>query len=144
MVDNAVEPPIRNIVNLWTLLSLWKGGTHGYELMKEIEDATGRRPSASQVYPFLQKLEERGLVRAEETGDRGKKVYALTEEGSDFVESKMEMFSSVISSTVEKDLTVCAHCGCKVYEGGHTEDVGGERLKFCCAHCAESYRKSND
>ncbi|MBS1263177.1 MAG: hypothetical protein MAG715_00347 [Methanonatronarchaeales archaeon] len=136
------ELRVRNVVNLWILLSLWRNGSHGYELIKEIEDATGRRPSASQVYPFLQKLEANGLVSAEETGGRGKKVYALTEEGRTFVESKMEMFSSVISSTVEKDLTVCAHCGCKVYQGGHRETVGGEELRFCCSHCAESYRRA--
>lgn len=132
-------PRIKNVVDLWIVLSLWKGEAHGYRIMKEIEEATGRRPSTSQVYPLLNAMEERGLVESRESGGRGKKVYSLTEEGEEFVESKMEMFSSIISATVERDLTVCAQCGCKVYEGGHVEAVGGEELKFCCRHCAESY-----
>lgn len=135
-------PRIKNIVELWTVLSLWKGEAHGYRIMTEIEDATGKRPSTSQVYPLLNAMEQRGLVESRQTGSRGKKVYSLTGEGEKFVESKMEMFSSIISATIEKDLTVCAQCGCKVYEGGHVETLGGEEMKFCCRHCAETYRNA--
>ncbi|MFB6215880.1 MAG: PadR family transcriptional regulator, partial [Candidatus Aenigmatarchaeota archaeon] len=100
----------------------------------------GERPSSSQIYPFLSKLEDEGLVEVDETGERRKKVYKLTDEGDAYVETKLEMFSDIITETLEKNLTTCAHCGCKVYEGGHTEEVDGEELKFCCKHCAESYQ----
>ncbi len=38
-----------------------------------------------------------------------------------------------------KSLMVCAHCGCKVYEGGHKEEIEGKDLMFCCHHCAHSF-----
>lgn len=142
MEPSGEEVRIRNIVNLWIVFSLWKGRTHGYEIIKEIEEGTGKRPSTSQIYPFLQKLEEKDLVTSRKTGDRGKKVYSLTEKGESFVRSKIEMFSEIISETIEKDLDTCAHCGCKVYEGGHSESVDGEKLMFCCQHCASSYKRT--
>jgi len=40
---------------------------------------------------------------------------------------------------IEPSLDVCAHCGCKIYEGGHREVIKGEELVFCCSHCAAPY-----
>lgn len=131
---------VSNVTKLLTLVHLYRDSRHGYEIMDSIEEQTGERPSSSQIYPFLNKLKDEGLVEVEETGNRKKKVYKLTDEGTTYVESKLEMFSEVISSTIEKDLTACAHCGCKVYEGGYEEKVGDRKLKFCCRHCAESYK----
>ncbi len=133
---------VRNINRLLIIFSLFEGKKHGYEIIKEIEEKTGKRPSASQIYPFLEKMEEEGYIKMEEEGKRGKKVYSLTGEGEDFVESKFKMFSDIVESTIKKDLSVCAHCGCKVYEGGHSEEIDGEELNFCCKHCASTYQKS--
>ena len=54
---------------------------HGYELITELEArSSGRwRPSPGSIYPALARLEEQGLVTAEE-GD-GKKVFSLTARG---------------------------------------------------------------
>jgi DNA-binding PadR family transcriptional regulator len=54
---------------------------HGYEMMQELEQRTGGawRPSAGSVYPTLQQLEDEGLVRSEEIGDRRR--YTLTDAG---------------------------------------------------------------
>ncbi|MFQ5800790.1 MAG: PadR family transcriptional regulator, partial [Candidatus Hydrothermarchaeales archaeon] len=120
---------------------LYQGPKHGYELIKEIELQIGRKPSTGQIYPFMNILLENKLIRTKEEGDREKKVYELTEEGRRFVEKKLEMFGGVISATIEKDLSTCAHCGCKVYSGGYEETIAGERLTFCCMHCAGSYKK---
>lgn len=137
-----MEIKIKNLVNLLIIFSLWEGKKHGYELMNEIQNKTGKRPSTSQIYPFLEKLNKNDLVEIVETGKRGKKIYALTDKGEKFVETKLRMFSNIISATIEKDLTVCAHCGCKVYEGGYKERIKDEKLVFCCKHCANSYKKS--
>ncbi len=134
---------VRNIVKMLTICSLWQDSKHGYELMNEIEEKTGKRPSASQIYPFLDQMVEKGLLEVEKTGDRGKKVYSLTEDGQEFVERKMDMFSDIFTATLENNLKVCAHCGCKVYEGGIKEEIDGEELKFCCKHCAESYKSQS-
>lgn len=54
---------------------------HGYEMMQELEGRSGGawRPSAGSIYPTLQQLEDEGLVRSEEIGDR--KRYTLTDAG---------------------------------------------------------------
>ena len=59
---------------------------HGYEVMKALEDQTHGwyKPSPGTVYPTLQWLEDEGLVVCEERD--GKKVYAITDSGRDFLE----------------------------------------------------------
>jgi DNA-binding PadR family transcriptional regulator len=54
---------------------------HGYEMMQELEGRSGGawRPSAGSIYPTLQQLEDEGLVRSEEIGDRRR--YTLTDAG---------------------------------------------------------------
>ena len=54
---------------------------HGYEMMQELEGRTGGawRPSAGSIYPTLQQLEDEGLVKSEEIGDRRR--YTLTDAG---------------------------------------------------------------
>ncbi|MEE8168312.1 MAG: hypothetical protein V3T58_05525, partial [Candidatus Hydrothermarchaeales archaeon] len=91
-------------------------------------------------YPFLMKLKENGLIKIDETGDRDKKVYVLTEKGVIFVKKKFEMFGDIVTATIEKNLTKCAHCGCEVYKGGYDEEINGEMLTFCCMHCARTYK----
>lgn len=63
------------------LKTLADGATHGYEVIKRIEDRTRGmwKPSPGSVYPTLQMLEEQGLVKSRE--ESGKKVYELTKEG---------------------------------------------------------------
>jgi DNA-binding PadR family transcriptional regulator len=54
---------------------------HGYEMMQELESRTDGvwRPSAGSIYPTLQMLEDEGLVKSEEIGDRRR--YSLTDVG---------------------------------------------------------------
>jgi DNA-binding PadR family transcriptional regulator len=138
-VEQAAQIKVTSLVKLYVLLSLREGAKHGYELMKEIEKHTGSKPSTSLIYPFLDQLKEAGLVEVEETGSREKKVYALTSKGERFVGKKLAMFESIITSTIEKDLAKCAHCGCEVYKGGYEMKIDGEKLLFCCMHCARTY-----
>ncbi len=54
---------------------------HGYELITELEvRSSGRwRPSPGSIYPALTRMEEQGLITAEEFED--KKVFSLTDRG---------------------------------------------------------------
>jgi len=45
-------------------------------------------------------------------------------------------------SAIGPRLYVCAHCGCKVYEGACQETMDGEELSFCCTHFACSNREN--
>ena len=64
------------------ILSVLKDGPrHGYEIIKHIEERTHglHSPSPGAIYPTLQYLEDLGLVRSEQQGD--KRVYEITESG---------------------------------------------------------------
>jgi hypothetical protein len=95
------------------------------------------------VYPFLQKLEEKGLITytSEMVGEKERKIYDLTEEGRRLCVLLFRRFANLISTALEPSLDVCAHCGCKVYEGGHREIIDGVETNFCCVHCANSYKE---
>jgi DNA-binding PadR family transcriptional regulator len=56
--------------------------SHGYELIKEIEDRLGGAysPSPGTVYPTLTLLEELGYLTVE-AGEGAKKAYTITDEG---------------------------------------------------------------
>ena len=54
---------------------------HGYDIMQELEDASGGRyrPSPGSVYPTLQMLEDGGFVTSQIID--GKRVYEITDAG---------------------------------------------------------------
>jgi DNA-binding PadR family transcriptional regulator len=63
---------------------------NGYGIMQEIEErsAGAWRPSPGSVYPVLQQLEDEGLVKPDESGER--KLMALTDAGKEYVEGRRE------------------------------------------------------
>jgi DNA-binding PadR family transcriptional regulator len=70
------------------LLVLAEGPLNGYQIMQEIERRSNGvwRPSPGSVYPALSQLEDEGLVRTEELGDR--RTYVLTDAGRDRVDDR--------------------------------------------------------
>ncbi|HLD42577.1 MAG TPA: PadR family transcriptional regulator [Candidatus Nanoarchaeia archaeon] len=135
-----MQVKIGSLVKFYTILLLSEEPKHGYDLMKELEETLGRKISTSQVYPFLKLLEKNRLIKIEEIGEREKKIYQLTKNGKKFVNVFLQRFGDLIDIAVEPKLTTCAHCSCKVYEGGHAEQMKGNLLKFCCMHCASAYK----
>ncbi|MFQ6020645.1 MAG: PadR family transcriptional regulator [Candidatus Aenigmatarchaeota archaeon] len=131
---------ITNIVKFYTLLLLHSGPKHGYEIIKEIEKNLNKKTSSGQIYPFLKKLQRYKYLKVKKTGTREKKIYILTKNGKIFVKKTLNRFGDLIDIAIEPKLTVCAHCGCKIYKGGYKEVIKGKKLKFCCHHCAKSYK----
>jgi DNA-binding PadR family transcriptional regulator len=72
------------------LLLLAEGPLNGYQIMQEIEKRSDGvwRPSPGSVYPALAQLEDEGLVRTEQAGDR--RTYVLTDEGRAHVDEHRE------------------------------------------------------
>ena len=135
------EVKVTNMVKFCSLYLLASGPKHGYDLMKELEEKLGRKISASNIYPFLDTLIKNRLIKVQKTGKREKKTYVLTQEGKKFTKNMFNRFGDLIDIAIEPKLTTCAHCSCKVYEGGYNEKIKGKLLKFCCMHCAGSYKK---
>lgn len=131
---DMTEIDLSNVNRLYTVLLLESGEKHGYQIIKDIEKITGKKPTTSHIYPFLEKLTEKGVASVEEKGDRGKKVYKLTEEGEEIVKEQVKAFDDILQTAVEGDIEECENCGCQIYSGGYEED---DKV-FCCTHCASS------
>lgn len=128
------EIDLSNVNRLYTVLLLESGEKHGYQIIKDIEKITGDKPTTSHIYPFLEKLTEKGVATVEEKGDRGKKVYQLTEDGEEIVKEQLDAFDEILQTAVEGEIEECENCGCQIYSDGYKED--GQ--VFCCTHCASS------
>lgn len=129
----------------YILTILYEGPCHGYDIISKFKERIGKEVSPSLVYPFLQQLERRNLVkyRLEAVGAKEKKVFALTRKGKQLCVSLFRRFSDLVSVAIEPSLEVCASCGCKVFEGGHKETILGKETAFCCVHCAASYKNEH-
>ena len=60
------------------------GAASGYDLTRAFDGSIGRyawQAGHSRIYPELAKMAEAGQVVVEETGPRGRKTYALTDDG---------------------------------------------------------------
>jgi DNA-binding PadR family transcriptional regulator len=75
---------------------LGEAPSHGYELIKAIEEKVGGAysPSPGVIYPTLTLLEELGYVTVEEASG-GKKLYRITEAGSAALEEKKAVVEGI-------------------------------------------------
>ena len=80
----------RGDVRAAILVLLDEEARNGYWIMQEIEErsAGAWRPSPGSVYPVLSQLEDEGLVRTDESGER--KLMALTDEGHAYVAERRD------------------------------------------------------
>jgi len=128
---------VTNLIKFYTLILLNQGPKHGYELMKSLEHLFGKEISASQVYPFLSKLEKQGLIMHKKVESRDKKRYSITSKGKTFTHDLLTQFDTLIDSLVEAKVKKCAHCDCEIYKHGFEKIVKRKKLVFCCKHCAQ-------
>ncbi len=137
---------VSDFSRFYILTILYEGPAHGYRILSKFKKRVGKEVSPSLVYPFLRILEQKGLVTHKDkpVGQKERKMYELTDEGKELCVRLFKRFATLIAIALEPTLEVCAHCGCKVYEGGHRENIDGKETTFCCIHCANSYRKERE
>lgn len=78
--------------SLLILVSLAGGPKHGYAMMEDIEQASGRPMGAGTLYAALVRLEERGLIEALPPVDR-RRPYRLTAVGASDLEEQLRGLS---------------------------------------------------
>jgi DNA-binding PadR family transcriptional regulator len=141
--DNLDEL-VSDFSRFYILTLLYEGPAHGYQILSRFKKRVKKKVSPSLVYPFLQQLEEKGLVKhtMKPVGEKEKKIFELTAKGREMTTTLFKRFSELVSVAIEPSLDVCAHCGCKVYEGAYRETIDGEKLAFCCTHCARSFKET--
>ena len=130
-----------DMVRSTVIMLLFEKPMHGYSIIKSPKNRLGKNVSPSLVYPFLHQLEEKGLVRSsmDPVGRKPRKVYELTNDGKKLASTLFKRLASLVSVAIEPSLDVCAHCGAKIYGGGHKELIGGQETMFCCVHCFNAY-----
>jgi DNA-binding PadR family transcriptional regulator len=138
-----IDELISDFSRFYILTILYEGPAHGYCILSRFKKRVKKEVSPSLVYPFLQQLEEKGLVKhtIKPVGEKEKKVFELTKKGRELCTGLFKRFAELVSIAIEPSLYVCAHCGCKVYEGGYREFIDGKETAFCCMHCAHSYKE---
>lgn len=146
MSDADIDKFISDFSRFYILVILYEGPSHGYSILTKFRRRLGKNISPSLVYPFLQRLEQKGLVKhtIKHVGEKERKVYELTEEGKELCRRLFKRFTALVFTAIEPGLNICAHCGCKVYKGGYTEIIDGKKTMFCCKHCAESYKREKE
>ncbi|MCL5878037.1 MAG: PadR family transcriptional regulator [Candidatus Bathyarchaeota archaeon] len=139
----GIDELISDFSRFYTLTILYEGPTHGYSIISQFKKRVKKEISPSLVYPFLQQLQDKGLVKytIEPVGEKERKIFELTEEGRELCTCLFKRFAGLVSIAIEPSLSVCAHCGCKVYEGAYKEVIDGKEIAFCCSHCAASYKE---
>jgi len=86
-LDFFKQPKSANL-NFFVLMLLNQNSTHGYELIKKIEEKTSNqwKPSHGAIYKTLNDLEKKGYLEAGEPGERQQIPYKLTGKGRKLVE----------------------------------------------------------
>jgi len=139
-----IDELISDFSRFYILTILYEGPAHGYCILSRFKKRVKKEVSPSLVYPFLQQLEEKGLVKhtIKPVGEKEKKVFELTKKGRELCTGLFKRFAELVSIAIEPSLYVCAHCGCKVYEGAYREVIDRKETAFCCVHCARSYKET--
>ncbi|HMK95283.1 MAG TPA: PadR family transcriptional regulator [Candidatus Limnocylindrales bacterium] len=142
--ENSMDEIISDFSRFYILTILYEGPAHGYSIISRFRKRVKKDVSPSLVYPFLQQLEEKGLVKhtLKPVGEKQRKIFELTQAGRELCTDLFKRFADLVSIAIEPSLYVCANCGCKVYEGGYREVIDGRETAFCCVHCAMSYKEA--
>src|SRR5262249_8345217 len=84
-------------LQLLLLALLAERPSHGYELIKALEERSGGfySPSPGMIYPALTYREEVG--RASVEADGAKKLYSITQAGRDYLEANREAADAILS-----------------------------------------------
>ncbi|MFH0748330.1 MAG: PadR family transcriptional regulator [Candidatus Bathyarchaeota archaeon] len=87
--ENLIEALIRGFSKPIILWLIFLKPMHGYNLMKEFKNATGRKLKPGLVYPFLRSLEDGGFIVGMwmRNGKRKVKNYQITAKGEGLLRS---------------------------------------------------------
>ena len=146
MTGKDLDEILSDFSRFYILTILYEGPHHGYKIITKFRKRLKKNITPSLVYPFLQSIEQNGLAKhtLESVGKKEKKIYELTEKGKKLCTQLFKRFALIVATAIESSLRVCAHCGSKVYEGGHLEVIDGKEAVFCCKYCAASLKQERE
>lgn len=74
---------------LLVLAALISGPKHGYAIILEIEEYTGKRLGPGTLYGIIERLEKVGFIQPMQLEDRGRRPYRITSAGKRAFEEQM-------------------------------------------------------
>lgn len=133
---------LSDFTRFYILVLLYEEPSHGYGLKKKYEERLGKKLNDSMIYPFLAKLEQKNYVKMdiENVGNKEKKMYSLSQNGTLFAESMFKRFAGIIEAAIEPNIQICTGCLIKLYHNSYQETIDGKKYTFCCVHCAQAYK----
>ncbi len=93
------------------LRHLAHGPHSGYQLIKEIQEETGWKPSYGSIYPLLETLLKEGLVTSKEAGRS--KLYTLTTKGKDSYREFLKQHEQMVAQAEQMQKLVTHVFGLK-------------------------------
>lgn len=99
-----------SMLELQVLWHLSTHNTHGYALMQDLSKHRTSPLTPGTLYPLLARFEKYDFIRVSETGDRDKKVYALTPTGQKILDKLAHEFTETFDGIYTKyHCSACTH-----------------------------------
>jgi DNA-binding PadR family transcriptional regulator len=105
-VNDTANDPVGDLgglaeASVHILVVLSAGPAHGYAIMTEVEQETGRSLGPGTMYAALARLEQRGLIEALPAEDR-RRPYRLTALGAEALESELGRLQALAQRGLER------------------------------------------
>ena len=103
---NAFPPDLQRLLPLtpavfFVLFSLSDGEKHGYAIMEDIQRFADVRLGPGTLYGAITRLEERGLVRAVQSGDR-RQPYRITAAGKRHLHDRLSGLDVIVRTGLRR------------------------------------------
>jgi DNA-binding PadR family transcriptional regulator len=87
--------------SLLVLASLADGDKHGYAMMTDIQAFAGVELGPGTLYGAITRLEERGLIKAVQSGDR-RQPYRITAAGKRYLEEELSGLEAIVRTGLRR------------------------------------------
>ena len=97
-----------NPYEIMFFVALGDKAAYGYELATRFSEMTGghMKISYGTIYPFLRRMERRGIIRSRKDGKTGRVYYELTQRGVDTKKNVMKRMKDARKEMEEKLLGI--------------------------------------
>ncbi len=99
-----------SMLELQVLWHLSQKNTHGYALIQDLSKHRSAPLTPGTLYPLLARFEKQRLIHVTQTGERDKKVYALTTDGQALLDKLAHEFTEIFDGIYTKyHCSACTH-----------------------------------
>jgi len=80
---------IQGLLKMWMLKIISEGEVTGYQIIKKVNELTGKKPSTGSVYPLLKSMQSKGWIIGKKVN--GKTLYKISDSGKKVVVTRGSM-----------------------------------------------------